>query len=61
MKLFSNKLTKIQFLFLIAFSIIEITCFLFIFLSYKSLYSQVFNQSREISIEKTKSITSTLS
>ena len=61
MKLFSNKLTKTQFLFLLAFSIIEIICFLILFLSYKPIFSQVFDQSREISIQKTKSITQTLS
>ena len=61
MKLFSNKLTKTQFFFLLAFSIIEIICFFFFFLSYKPIFSQVFDQSREISIQKTKSITQTLS
>ena len=61
MKLFSNKLTKTQFLFLLSFSIIEIICFFILFLSYKPIFSQVFDQSREISIKKTKSITQTLS
>ena len=61
MKLFSNKLTTIQILFLLAFSIIEVICFLILFISYKPLFSQIFNQSRELSIKKTKNITQTLS
>ena len=61
MKLFSNKLTTIQILFLLAFSIIEVICFLILFASYKPLFSQIFNQSRELSIKKTKNITQTLS
>ena len=61
MKLFSDKLTKAQYLLLFAFCIIEIICFLILYLSYKPFFSKVFAQSREISIEKTKSITQTLS
>ena len=61
MKLFSNKLTKIKILFLIVFSILEVASFFIIYFSYKPLYTQVFNQSKEISIEKTRAITHTLS
>ena len=61
MKLFTNQLRKIQFLFLLAFIVIEIICFVILYISYKPLFLQVYNQSREITMEKTRAITHTLS
>ena len=61
MKLFTNQLRKIQFLFLLAFIVIEIICFVILYISYKPLFLQVYNQSREITKEKTRAITHTLS
>ena len=61
MKLYSNKLTIIQYLSLFTFIVIEILCFAFLFITYKPLFIQVYNESREISINKTKTITHTLS
>ena len=60
MKLFSEKLTKYKFFFLSVFSIIEITCFILIYISYKPLYIKVFEQTKDIAIEKTLSITHSL-
>ena len=57
MKLFTNQLTKIQFLLLLAFIVIEIICFVILYISYKPLFLQVYNQSREITKEKTRAIT----
>ena len=60
MKLFSGKLSKYQCLGLIIFCIIEIICFILLLKSYKPPYIKVFNKSKEISIEKTATITHTL-
>ena len=60
MKLFSEKLTKLKFLLFLTFSILEIICFLILFISYKPLYLKVFNQEKKASIEKTDLITNNL-
>ena len=60
MKLFSEKLTKLKFSLILAFSILEIICFIILFISYKPLYLKVFDQAKEASINKTISITQTL-
>ena len=56
MKLFSEKLSKYQWLVLIFFIIMEIICFLIIITAYKPLYKRVFDKSKEISIQKTANI-----
>ena len=60
MKLFSEKLTKLKFSLLLAFSVLEIICFIILFISYRPLYLKVFDQAKEASINKTISITHTL-
>ena len=60
MKLFSEKLTQLKFLLFLTFSILEIICFLILFISYKPLYLRIFEQEKKASIEKTDSITNNL-
>ena len=56
MKLFSEKLTKYKFLLLSIFIIVEFSSFILLFISYKSIYLNVFDQTKEVAIEKAKSI-----
>ena len=60
MKLFSEKLTKLKCALLLAFSVLEVICFLILFISYRPLYLKAFDQAKEAAIEKTISITHTL-
>ena len=60
MKLYSEKLKKLKFLLILTFSILELICFLILFISYKPLYLNLFNQEKKASIEKTDSITNNL-
>ena len=60
MKLFSEKLMRFKFLVLFIFILVEIAGFILLYASYKSPYLKIFDESKEISIEKTISITHTL-
>ena len=60
MKLFSEKLIKYKFLVLLIFILVELAGFILLFVSYKSPYLKVFDDSKNISIEKTIAITHTL-
>ena len=60
MRLFSEKLKKHKFITLLVFIIMEIICFIVIFIKYKPIYSKIFEEMEEISITKTNSIIDTL-
>ena len=60
MKLFSEILKKYKFLLLFIIIFLEILCFIPLLISYKPIFSKVFEQTIEISKKKTQSITSTL-
>ena len=56
MKVFSSVLSKSKFIVLIAFSIFEIISFIIIFFKHKPVYSQIFEQVKELSIKQTVKI-----
>ena len=56
MELFAEKLTNNKFLILIALGLVEIIGFIILFVSYKSLYLNVFEETKVISLNKTLEI-----
>ena len=60
MKLFSAQLTKLKFIMLLIFGLIEIIGFIIIFYLYKPIYLKLFEQMKEPSLIKTETIAKSL-
>ena len=60
MKLFSLTLSKHKFIVIITFAILEIISLIVIFIKYKPIYLKIFDQIKEISVEKAINITNSI-
>ena len=56
MKLFSKQLTKLKFITMLIFGIIELICCIIFFRLYKDIYLKIFDQMKEASLIKIQSI-----